>query len=154
MLVDFTKAFDCINLDFLFLCLEKLNFGPFFRRWVKVMYTNIHSSVIINGWISESFHVKRGIRQGCPLSALLFIITVELMANKIRKNREIKPLDTKNLNTKIKLLQYANNTLFFVRDPSSLKYIVEELIIFGKVAGPKLNKEKTNMIWIGDSSTK
>ena len=86
MMVDFTKAFDVIDMSFVYNCLDKLNFGPSFQKWVKILYTNITSSVFINGWISEMFQIKRGIRQGCPLSALLFILAAEFMANRVREN--------------------------------------------------------------------
>ena len=47
-------------------------------------------------------------------------------------------------------MQYADDTLFVVRNESSLKEILNELNLFGKVAGPKLNKDKTTTIWMGD----
>ena len=152
MLVDFTKAFDVLDTTFLDFCLEKFNFGSSFRKWVRVLYTNIVSSVLVNGWTSEPFCVERGIRQGCPLSALLFVLAVEFMANKIRSNEVIKPFDIPKCSTHFKLLQYADDTLFFIRDECSLKEILDELCLFGKVAGPKLNKDKTIMMWIGDKS--
>ena len=78
MMVDFSQAFDVIDVDFILLCLEKMNFGYFFQTWVKILYTDICSSALVNGWISESFPIQRGIRQGCPLSALLFILAAEI----------------------------------------------------------------------------
>ena len=51
----------------------------------------------------------------------------------------------------LKLLQYADDTLFFVPDETSLKGILYELNKFGEVAGPRINKEKTVMIWLGDT---
>ena len=41
MLADFTKAFDVLDIQFLNLCLEKLNFGESFRKWISILYTNI-----------------------------------------------------------------------------------------------------------------
>jgi hypothetical protein len=51
---------------------------------VETLYNNIQTCVINNGWISEIFKNTRGIRQGCPLSALLFVISVEIMALRLR----------------------------------------------------------------------
>jgi hypothetical protein len=48
-----------------------------------------------NGWISEIFKNSRGIRQGCPLSALLFVLSVEIMALRIRNNKDIKGFQIK-----------------------------------------------------------
>ena len=105
---------------------------------------------MVNGWISEPFYVKRGVRQGCPLSALLFVLAVEFMANRIRTNNVIKPFAIPNCTTDLKLVQNADDTLFIVRNESSLKEILKELNLFGKIAGPKLNNDKTINIWIGD----
>ena len=83
---------------------------------------------------------------------MLFILSVEFMANKIQNAYAIKPICIDNYNVNLKHLQYADDTLFFVHDESSLQEILKELEIFGKLAGPKLNKEKTVMMWIGDTS--
>jgi hypothetical protein len=46
----------------------------------KTLYSNIQTCVMNNGWISEIFRNLHGIRQCCPLSALLFVLSVEIMA--------------------------------------------------------------------------
>ena len=55
-------------------------FGEDFKRWVKVFYTDIFSCVINNAFASPSFKLKRGVTQGCPLSELLFVLAIELLA--------------------------------------------------------------------------
>ena len=72
--LDFKKAFDTVNHDFLHNVLTKFNFGDSFRRWVHVMYENAISCVTNNGWTSKPLNIKKGIRQGYPLSALLFLL--------------------------------------------------------------------------------
>ena len=57
-------------------CLQFYGFKHFFRRWVSVLYSNPCLSVLVNGWLTENFIPSRGVRQGCPLSALLFILCV------------------------------------------------------------------------------
>ena len=141
MLVDFTKAFDVLDVTFLDFCLEKFNFGSSFRKWIKVLYTDIVSGVLVNGWLSESFSIERGIRQGCPLSALLFVLAAEFMGNKIRTNDAIIPFEIPQCNIRFNILQYADDTMFLLKDDSSLKETIKELTLFGKVAGPKLNKD-------------
>ena len=70
-LIDFQKAFDSIEWGFMFKCLLHFNFGENFIRWIKLLYTDISSCVGNNGFYS------RGIRQGCPISALLFLLVAE-----------------------------------------------------------------------------
>ena len=89
-LIDFEKAFDSIEWPFLFKCLEKFNFGPVFTSWIRILYTNIKSCVGNNGYYSEMFEISRSIRQGCPLSALLFILVAEILAISIRETKKIK----------------------------------------------------------------
>lgn len=72
--LDFEKAFDSIKWNYLKKCLEVFGFGPQLRQWVQVFYSDISSCVLSNGCASEHFLLKRGVRQGCPLSGLLFII--------------------------------------------------------------------------------
>jgi len=76
--IDFKKAFDTVSRDFLFRTLSAFGFGPSFTRWINTFYNNISSCVLNNGF-STSFAVERGVRQGDPLSAHLFIIVLEIV---------------------------------------------------------------------------
>ena len=72
--LDFRKAFDTIEWH----CLEKVlthfNFGPNFLQRFKTLHANISSCVLNIGHSSCFFPINRGVRQGCPLSGLLFVI--------------------------------------------------------------------------------
>ena len=71
--IDFHKAFDSLEWNFLFSCLRVFNFGPDLIRWVEISYKNIQSCVINNGFASDFFALERGVRQGDPLSPSLCI---------------------------------------------------------------------------------
>ena len=64
--VDFEKAFDSLNWNFLLKSLEFFDFGESFFGLVKTFYKNISSCVINNGFSVPSFILKRGVRQGAP----------------------------------------------------------------------------------------
>ena len=109
--LDFEKAFDSIEWNYLQKCLEVFNFGPQLRQWVQVFYSDISSCVLNNGFASKHFSLTRGVRQGCPLPGLLFIIGIEFLGNAIRNSQEIKGIDIEPgktvklaLNTRMKLL--------------------------------------------------
>ena len=104
---------------------EIVNFGENFRKWVKVIDKNISSCVINNGFSSlvSFFLLQRGMRQGCPLSGLLFIIDVELLSVAIRSSDTIKGIQVSN--KEIKLSQDADDTTVFCRDRRSLKELLE-----------------------------
>ena len=78
-LINFEKAFDSIELLFLLEMLKSFNFGNEFITWVKILYTDISSCVGNNGYFSTFFKLTRSIRQGCPISALLFILVAEII---------------------------------------------------------------------------
>ena len=88
--IDFEKAFDSLNWNFLLKSLEFFGFGESFLGWIRTFYKNISSCVINNGFSTPSFNLKRGVRQGDPLSPSLFIIVLELLALSIRNNDQIK----------------------------------------------------------------
>jgi hypothetical protein len=88
--IDYEKAFDTVKWSFLYKCLEKMNFGKIYIEYIKSLYNGVCTHVANRGTLSESFEPGRGIRQGCPISANLFIIIVEVMASAIRQNPKIR----------------------------------------------------------------
>ena len=54
--------------------LNAFGFSEHFIKWVKLLYTDISSSVIVNNHISDTFEIKRGVREGCSLSPLLYVV--------------------------------------------------------------------------------
>ena len=79
--IDFEKAFDSLDHTFLLEVLEKLNFGTYFLQWIKTFYTDVSSCVLNNGFTTDLFQVRRGVRQGDQLSPLLFLLAIEILAN-------------------------------------------------------------------------
>jgi exonuclease III len=145
--LDFEKAFDTINWKAIFDALTSFNLGPSFIGWVHTIYNDSEACVTNNGYSSAFFKLERGVRQGCPLSAYLFIMVVELLANQIRKSENIRGI--KIGNTEIKLVQMADDTTTFVEDVNSLENIFKLLETFRLYAGLKLNKSKTEAMWLG-----
>ena len=150
--IDFKKAFDNVAHNFLFKLLRKFQFKNSFIRWIKVLYNNASGKVISNGWVSQSFKIEQGVRQGCPLSALLFILIADVMTRKIKQNSNIKGImiptvkETQCTDKELKLSQMADDTVVFVDSVESGNIALEEIEQFGKFAGPKLNLTKTNAI--------
>jgi hypothetical protein len=150
--IDFQKAFDSIDWSFLELTLQKFNFGPSFVQWIKTFYNNISSCIINNGATSRHFKLGRGVRQGDPLSPYLFILVAEILSNAVRQNEEIKGIQLNNEHFKV--LQYADDTVGILQDKTSAKNFLKTVEEFGKFSGLKLNKEKTEGLWIGSNKNK
>lgn len=145
--VDFEKAFDSIEWSFLIKGLKSYNFGSYFINWIKILYTDISSCVGNNGYYSEYFTLSRSIRQGCPVSALLFILIAELIAINIRNDKKIKGININGIEYKISLM--ADDTTLFMMDLESLKIAIEKFHNFEKCSGLKLNLCKTEIIPLG-----
>ena len=146
--LDFEKAFDSIEWNFVHKCLETLNFGPDLRQWIKVFYNNISSCVMNNGHASRHFNLERGVRQGCPLSGTLFVIAMELLSQCIRRSKEIKGITIQE-NKEVKLSQYADDTTVLLSDVQSVFNLFDLLSLFEKCSGLKINQTKSEMLWLG-----
>ena len=147
LFLDFEKAFDSLEWEYLFKVLNIMNFGPSFLNWIRTFYSNISSCVINNGHSSEFFSLQRGVRQGCPLSGLLFVLAVEPLAHQIRTTNSIKGLENENKSTKLSL--YADDTTAFIRDDSSAASLFTLFDQFSTFSGLKINKSKTEGLWLG-----
>ena len=77
---DYLKAFDHLDLNFIFLALEKFVYGENSIQMIKVCYNNVNSKIKINSLLSDLsyFIIMRGFRKGYPLSILLYIIAAEV----------------------------------------------------------------------------
>ena len=90
----------------------------------------------------------RGCRQGDPISTYLFVLCAEILAAKIRSNKNIKGIKINN--TEIKLSQYADDTSAYLDgSQTSLDETLNELDIFANISGLKTNFDKTQVVWIG-----
>jgi hypothetical protein len=149
--IDYEKAFDTVNWDFLMDCLKALKFGENFIKNIRTLYNNIESCVTNNGYSSQFFKPTRGIRQGCPLSALLFITVVELLATAIRNNPKIRGINIDGIEWKIG--QYADDTSLFIQDENSLSLVLLLIDKFSTCSSLRMNRDKSEAMYIGMSST-
>ena len=148
LFVDFEKAFDTLEWSFILKTLEAFNFGDNFKKWVSVLYNNAQSSIMNGGFMTNYFEISRGVRQGCPLSPSLFILAVELLALKIRQNPNCRGIQLPN-DQEVKISQFADDKTIITSNVDSLKSHLQVIDWFGTVSGLKLNKKKTNAMWLG-----
>jgi len=83
--IDQEHAFDSIDHSYLFAILKGFGFGRIFVSYIQLLYHNIYSLFKINNELIPPFTVTRGIRQGCPLSGLLYVLSIEPLLVKLRE---------------------------------------------------------------------
>ena len=88
--LDQEKVFNRTNHQFLHTILEEINVGQHTREWLKILYSKATSHIITNQELSKEFTIERSVRQGCSLSSLLYVITLELFLEEIQQNKTIK----------------------------------------------------------------
>ena len=147
--IDFEKAFDSLTWDFLLKSLETFGFRKSFIAWIKTFYNNTSSCVINNGFATSFFQLKRSVRQGDPLSPLLFIIALEILAINIRNNIQINGITVDG--NELKLVIFADDMTSFVGDKPSFFVLMDNVKLFGRYAGLKMNHEKTEILPLGSN---
>ena len=116
--LDYYKAFDTMEHEILFQALRKIGFGDAFCRMVQMLYINGNSSIKLSNGTSPRFFLKRGVRQGCPVSPYLFLSATHFLSTHIN-NSQLKGITIGN--TKIKISQLADDTALFLNDSSQIK---------------------------------
>ncbi|KAF1336803.1 reverse transcriptase, partial [Globisporangium splendens] len=145
LLLDFAKAYDSLDRDFLTQALESLGFQVDFVRLVSALHANTSCQFMVNGFLSRSMAVTCGIRQGCPLAPLLFILALEMLYRKIEKEPLIRGVQLSNGETTatIKVSGFADDTTIYVQDPSEVPAVLKILDDFGAASGLKINVAKS-----------
>ncbi|PIK37416.1 hypothetical protein BSL78_25745 [Apostichopus japonicus] len=146
--LDQQKAFDMVDRGFLMNVLETFQLHPNFRKWISVLYQESFSSVIVNGFCSEVFNVERGVRQGCPLSPLLYVLFSESLSRLLERDSRLVPFVVPG-GAKVKCAQYADDVTCVVSSLGSFRALSQDLSIFERATGAKLNPEKTKGLRLG-----
>ena len=144
MQLEFENAFDSIKWNFLFELLRKVNIGETFIKYVRCRYNDIYIYSNNNdGFTTNWFKLGRGVRQGCPISSILFILCVEIMRN--RKNVNIKGIKTGQFEHKLK--QFADDCSCFQRYIESIYTFIDCSKVFSQHSGLILNSEKSILLF-------
>ena len=153
--LDYEKAFDRVEWVWTLNCLQKFNFGEKFISWIDMVFKKAKTSILTNGYRSTYFKISRSMRQGCPVSPLLFVLQAEPLACAIRRSTLIRgiPLPVNNHETQnppeVKINGYVDDTQLFVSTEASLVECFNILKRFEKSSGAKVNINKTFGLYTG-----
>eukprot|EP00253_Pinus_taeda_P034809 PITA_34809 len=152
--IDLSKAFDRANWLYLRLLLTHLGFPYEFIKWTMSCITDVTYSVLLNGEATPFFTSERGLRQGCPLSPLLFLLIMEGLSRIISSARGrhhltgIKIVDNLFLNH----LLFVDDILIFLNgsigDSTALH---GSILLFQQTTGMLINNNKSTITMVGCS---
>nr|GAT50733.1 predicted protein [Mycena chlorophos] len=146
--LDQEKAYDRISHRYLWRTLEKSGIPPEFIQTVKYLYEGAQTKVIVNGEVSSAFNITRGVRQGDPLSCLLFNIGIEPLAEMLRKS-DLEGFKINELIGKVILSMYADDTTVYLRDTDDFSLLEEILQKWCVASSARFNIAKTELIPVG-----
>ena len=124
--IDAEKAFDKIQHPFMIKTLQKVGMERTYLNIIKAIHGKPTANIVFNGERLKPFPLKSGTRQGCPLSLLLFNIVLEVLATAIRKEKEIRGIQTGK--EKVKLSLFADDMILYVENPKDATRKLLELI--------------------------
>ena len=110
--------------------------------YLNIIKAKLTANIILNGEKLKAFPLRSGIRQGCPLSPLLFNVVLEVLATAIREEKELKGIQIRKEEVKVSL--FANDMILYIENPKhATRKLLELINEFGKVAGYKINAQKS-----------
>ena len=150
--LDQEKAFDRVNYEFLFKTMKAFGLGEEFIHWVRLIYSNATTRIKMNGFLTDNLPLNRGVRQGCPLSPLLYVLIIEILALQLRKNPDIVGFTVGG--EKIISAHYADEAVITIKQNKCFKEVIKDLDRYEEASGAKINYDKTKGLWVGKWKTR
>ncbi|KAL1946415.1 hypothetical protein VTO73DRAFT_15542 [Trametes versicolor] len=146
--LDQEKAYDRVDHQYLWAVLRKLNIPENFIRTVQHLYQNAESAVMLNGTLGRRFKIVRGVRQGDPLSCLLFNLAIEPLATALRKST-LKGMEVPGGTGRLITKLFADDTTVYLSAHDDYNELLAILTKWCAASRAKFNKEKTEILPIG-----
>lgn len=109
------------------------------------LYSFHRAQIKMNGLLSDVVDIRNGTRQGCPLSPLLFIISLELLIRTINLDKDIKGFSV--FGTQFKVAAYADDLLFYISQPhTTIPILNKKFQIFRYISNFKINHNKSEAL--------
>ncbi|KAL6188099.1 hypothetical protein ACLB2K_039493 [Fragaria x ananassa] len=149
---DVRKAFYTLDWGFLLRVLEAFGFSNLFQDFIKAILGFAHLSILINGATEGFFTCSRGVRQGDPLSSILFCLAEEVLSRGISKLVEEGHIDLLSAPlgiTSPSHVLFADDIMVFMRGTKhSLKTVMHFMEEYGLNSGQQVNKAKS-LVFLG-----
>ena len=146
--LDLEAAYDRADHFYLNKLLHHLNFGHRLETLMKVIFSNMYMAISINGARTGFLKQSRSIRQGDPAAMSIFILSVEPLANIIRRDNQLSPIRMPNQQPRA-MIQYCDDATFFSESSDDLQKLKVHTDLFEKGSGAKFNQQKTEILLLG-----
>lgn len=147
--LDQEKAFDRVDWEFMLHILERMGFGHTFLSWIRLFYTGPMASVIVNGFCSPLLSLKRGVGQGCPLSASLYVLVSESLACRLRADPSLNGFSLPNSTERALISQFADDMAVLCMNDDEIRLVFEIFGLYERASGAKLSMPKSVGLWAG-----
>uniref|UniRef100_A0A803K848 Reverse transcriptase domain-containing protein n=1 Tax=Xenopus tropicalis TaxID=8364 RepID=A0A803K848_XENTR len=146
--LDQAKAFDRVDHEYLWATLRKYGIPGQFIEWLNVIYREGESFPLVNGWRGENFGVEAGVRQGCPLSPLLYVFAIDPFL------RSVQALDLEGFQAPrclpMKLVAYADDVSVVISRPEEVGMLAGAIESYSEASGSLVNTDKSEALWTLD----
>jgi hypothetical protein len=145
--LDLKKAFDCIDWDFLRLILTQTGFSQQMIKWIMSCVSSANLAILVNGESSTFFRMGRGLRQGCPLSPLLFILAMEALSLLLKTTQSEGKISGLKVSRTIKILHllFVDDILIMTKGTLQEWIEIKEILnIFCSATGLTINWNKSS----------
>ncbi|KAK4509867.1 uncharacterized protein ATC70_007171 [Mucor velutinosus] len=176
VLLDQEKAYDRVNPTYLTMVLHQFGFPASLVDSISGLFFDTRISLSINGWLGAPIEQRRGLRQGDPLSPLLFNLAFEPFLRTILACADLRgvAMSTDKRSTlarqisvasapiepqtdhvllraptsppRVKMLSYADDLEVFLTSPAEWPVLLSLLSLYGKASNAKVNLEKTVLV--------
>lgn len=143
--LDFEKAFDKINHLYLLRTMKMMKFPEKVINTIGNLLRNGTSRISVNGQLSKPINVQSSVRQGCPISMVLFAIAIEPFLSTL--TRELQGLHIHG--QKITCYAYADDVTVLVTAANDYEKLFETVALYEAASGSKLNRHKSGIMDIG-----
>lgn len=147
--LDQAKAFDRVNHEYLWLLLSKYGLPGGFVDWLKVLYEGAESFPLVNGWVGQSFEVGSGVRQGCPLSPLLYVFAIDPFIRRLESGMLCGVPVGLPGEPPLRVVAYADDVSVIVTGADEAEEVVSLTSRYSEASGSKINQEKSEVFWMG-----
>ncbi|CAH2329523.1 Hypothetical predicted protein, partial [Pelobates cultripes] len=145
--LDQSKAFDRVDHRYLWSVLRKYGLPGKFVNWIITLYRGAESFALVNGWRGRTFRIRSGVRQGCPLSPLLYVFAVDPFIRRV----EAGTLQgvARAPERPLRVVTYADDISIVVSNTREATEVDDLILAYSAASASRVNRDKSVVFWCG-----